>query len=165
VPLVLGLRAAERTHDLRAGSILRPLELSEKHPIGAAAALEVLVAAGWSERHGGHHTLTALGARGVKRGPGPFGIIETYHPYMAAGARILLEGRQRVWVSRGENVGALSPADLVRRLERLPGFRNVVIHAYVTLDLDRVLEALDGLAPIEEFLQIVTGLETEQDAS
>ena len=48
--------------------------------------------------------------------------------------------------------------DLVRRLERLPGFRNVVIHAYVTLDLDRVVEALDDLAPIEEFLQVVTAI-------
>lgn len=57
------------------------------------------------------------------------------------------------------------PADLVRRLERLPGFRNVVIHAYVTLDLDRVIQALDDLGPIEEFLAIVTALETEQDAS
>jgi uncharacterized protein YutE (UPF0331/DUF86 family) len=44
---------------------------------------------------------------------------------------------------------------LVRRLERLPGFRNVLIHEYVELDLDRVLEALDDLEPVEEFLEIV----------
>lgn len=47
------------------------------------------------------------------------------------------------------------PAELVRELERLPGIRNVVIHEYVALDLDRVVEALDRLAPAEEFLQIV----------
>jgi len=47
------------------------------------------------------------------------------------------------------------PADLVRELERLPGFRNVRVHEYVALDLDRVVEALDRLAPVERFLEIV----------
>jgi uncharacterized protein YutE (UPF0331/DUF86 family) len=50
------------------------------------------------------------------------------------------------------------PAELVRKLERLPGFRNVVIHEYVALDLDRVIEALDELEPIEQFLEIVRAL-------
>lgn len=50
------------------------------------------------------------------------------------------------------------PEELVRKLERLPGFRNVVIHEYVALDLDRVIEALDELEPIEQFLEIVRGL-------
>lgn len=50
------------------------------------------------------------------------------------------------------------PAELVRKLERLPGFRNVVIHEYVALDLDRVIEALDELEPIEQFLEIVRTL-------
>ncbi len=48
--------------------------------------------------------------------------------------------------------------ELVRKLERLPGFRNVVIHEYVALDLDRVVEALDDLGPVEEFLQVVRQL-------
>ena len=52
------------------------------------------------------------------------------------------------------------PAALVDELERVPGFRNVVIHEYVALDLQRVVEALDRLAPIEEFLDIVTAIET-----
>jgi uncharacterized protein YutE (UPF0331/DUF86 family) len=34
------------------------------------------------------------------------------------------------------------PSALIRQLERLPGFRNVVIHEYVALDMDRVVEAL-----------------------
>lgn len=50
------------------------------------------------------------------------------------------------------------PGELVRKLERLPGFRNVVIHEYVALDLDRVIEALDDLEPIEQFLEIVRTL-------
>lgn len=49
---------------------------------------------------------------------------------------------------------------LVGELEKLPGFRNVVLHEYVALDLDRALEALDGLGAVEEFLVIVRDLET-----
>jgi len=48
---------------------------------------------------------------------------------------------------------------LVAELERLPGFRNVIVHEYVGLDLDRVVEALDRLDPIERFLEIVAELE------
>jgi len=51
--------------------------------------------------------------------------------------------------------------ELVRKLERLPGFRNVVIHEYVALDLDRVVEALDDVGPVEEFLEIARRLVAE----
>ena len=51
------------------------------------------------------------------------------------------------------------PPDLVRDLERLPGFRNVVVHDYVGLDLERVVEALDRLDPIETFARIVGDIE------
>ena len=51
--------------------------------------------------------------------------------------------------------------ELVRKLERLPGFRNVVIHEYVALDLDRVIEALDDLAPVQGFLEAVRSLAAE----
>jgi uncharacterized protein YutE (UPF0331/DUF86 family) len=47
------------------------------------------------------------------------------------------------------------PVDVVRALERLPGFRNVLIHEYVALDLQRAVEALEQLAPVERFLAIV----------
>jgi uncharacterized protein YutE (UPF0331/DUF86 family) len=47
------------------------------------------------------------------------------------------------------------PAEVVRELERLPGFRNVLVHEYVALDMDRVIEALDRLEPVEAFLEIV----------
>ena len=52
-------------------------------------------------------------------------------------------------------------AALVRELERLPGFRNMLIHEYVNLDMDRVLDALARLEPLEEFLRIVGTLEGE----
>jgi len=45
--------------------------------------------------------------------------------------------------------------DLVRELEPLPGFRNVLIHEYVSLDLKRVLVALDHLQAVEDFARIV----------
>ena len=54
--------------------------------------------------------------------------------------------------------------ELVRKLERLPGFRNVVIHEYVALDLDRVVEALDDLEPIEQFFEAVRTLAAEDKA-
>ena len=51
------------------------------------------------------------------------------------------------------------PSSLVSVLERLPGFRNVLIHEYVALDLERVIQALDQLQPVEDFLGIVSRLE------
>ena len=52
------------------------------------------------------------------------------------------------------------PADVVRELGRLPGFRNVLVHEYVALDMERVTEALDGLEPVERFLAIVHRIES-----
>jgi uncharacterized protein YutE (UPF0331/DUF86 family) len=52
------------------------------------------------------------------------------------------------------------PPDLVEQLEPLPGFRNVVVHAYVALDLRRVVEALDRLEPVERFVRIVGSIES-----
>ena len=63
--------------------------------------------------------------------------------------------------SRGERFGDYTEAirslsgderfseELMRKLERLPGFRNVMVHEYVTLNLDRVIEPLDDLEPVE----------------
>lgn len=52
------------------------------------------------------------------------------------------------------------PADLVQQLERLPGFRNVLVHEYLELDLARVIEALDRLESVEQFLEVVRTLES-----
>lgn len=46
--------------------------------------------------------------------------------------------------------------ELVQRLARLPGFRNVLVHEYVALDMDRVVEAVHDLEPVETFLQIAS---------
>ncbi len=51
------------------------------------------------------------------------------------------------------------PSEVVRHLERLPGFRNVLIHEYVALDLARAVEALDRLEPIEAFADAVARIE------
>lgn len=40
---------------------------------------------------------------------------------------------------------------LVERLAQLPGLRNVVVHEHVRVDFDRIVEAVNDLAPIEEF--------------
>jgi hypothetical protein len=111
IPVVLGLRANEMNMDLKEGVRVGASDWSTKHPKCAAGALEILTAAGWMVRSGEIHEVTALGARGFSRGPGPFGIIETYHPYMGKGVEILLEGSQNVWVARGENVGASQDAN------------------------------------------------------
>jgi uncharacterized protein YutE (UPF0331/DUF86 family) len=50
---------------------------------------------------------------------------------------------------------------LVRTLSRLPGFRNVLIHEYVTLDMERVVEALNHLGPVEEFAEILRRIESQ----
>ncbi len=42
-----------------------------------------------------------------------------------------------------------------RLAERLSGFRNVIIHEYVALDMARVVAALDDLEPVERFFEIV----------
>ena len=47
------------------------------------------------------------------------------------------------------------PPELVQRLEMLPGFRNVIVHEYVGLDMDRVVAALRDLDPVERFAEIV----------
>ena len=56
------------------------------------------------------------------------------------------------------------PGDLVRELERLPGFRNVLVHEYVALDMRRVVAALDRLEPVRQFVRIVATLESEPPA-
>lgn len=59
------------------------------------------------------------------------------------------------------NLGAYPefPPEIVAALARLPGFRNVVVHEYVTLDLGRAVDALRQLAPVEAFARIVGEIE------
>jgi uncharacterized protein YutE (UPF0331/DUF86 family) len=50
------------------------------------------------------------------------------------------------------------PVEVVDKLERLPGFRNVLVHDYVSLEMRRVMDALDDLEPVERFFAIVSTL-------
>ena len=50
---------------------------------------------------------------------------------------------------------------MIAELERLPGFRNVVIHEYVALDLDRAAEAVQRLEPVARFIDIVRQMESD----
>jgi uncharacterized protein YutE (UPF0331/DUF86 family) len=52
----------------------------------------------------------------------------------------------------------LSPS-VAQDLEKLPGFRNVLIHEYVALDYGRVIEALDRLGAVEELAEAVRRIE------
>ena len=55
------------------------------------------------------------------------------------------------------------PPPLVARLERLPGFRNVIVHEYTALDMGRVIAALDDLGPVDEFANVVRRLIEDSD--
>ena len=63
---------------------------------------------------------------------------------------------------RGLSIYEEFSADLVERLARLPGFRNVLIHEYVAVDYDLVLAAVDDLGPIDEFAVVVAKLELNE---
>lgn len=52
------------------------------------------------------------------------------------------------------------PAEIVDELQRLPGFRNVLVHEYVELDMQRVMDALERLEPVERFLEAVRKIES-----
>ena len=102
VPLVLGLRAAGLTEDLLPGE-----ELREKLPFLLPQMRELLASAGLV--HTG--SITRLGARIFKRGPGPFGIIAAYDAYLNDLPSLLHGRRSGSWVSRGENVAASQDAN------------------------------------------------------
>ena len=51
------------------------------------------------------------------------------------------------------------PSELVERLVPVPGFRNVLVHEYISFDLDRAVIALRAIDPIERFVDIVARIE------
>jgi uncharacterized protein YutE (UPF0331/DUF86 family) len=51
------------------------------------------------------------------------------------------------------------PPSLVKRLEKLPAFRNVLVHEYVDLDFVKVVDVLDRLEDVEEFADAVRRIE------
>jgi len=108
VPLVLGLRAAGRLGTLLERGSIRTDDLAPLPPTLVASALALLSDCGTTDRSG---ALTTAGARMLARGPGPFGIIEAYHPYMRALPEVVERGRGAVHVSRGANVAASQDAN------------------------------------------------------
>lgn len=54
--------------------------------------------------------------------------------------------------------GGILDETLHRSVRRMPGFRNVIVHEYLAVDLDRVLEAWDRLGDFEAFVDAVSVL-------
>ncbi len=108
VPFILGLRAANRTGPLLAAPRVDAEVLAPLPPPLAERALTLLRRVGAIDA-AGHWTRT--GRRTLSRGPGPFGIIEAYHPYLAALDRIWDEGRGAFHVERGANIAASQDAN------------------------------------------------------
>jgi hypothetical protein len=107
LPLVLGLASVERAGDLAKAERVAPGDLGIADPALAEAAIALLHDAG--ALVGARPT--PLGRRMLSRGPGPFGIIEAYHPYMGSLARINRQGRGAVHLTRGSNVAASQRAN------------------------------------------------------
>ncbi len=57
--------------------------------------------------------------------------------------------------------GGVIGADLARRVRGMPGFRNVLVHEYLVVDLNRVVDFLGRLDDFEAFARaIISFLET-----
>ena len=54
------------------------------------------------------------------------------------------------------------PQQLVDHLARLPGFRNILIHEYVSLDYEQVVGAIRDLEPIAQFARRIAALEQQE---
>ncbi len=101
VPLVLALHAVKTPRD-------EGTNLLEAIPSLTAEMKLVLGNAGMTSPSG---RLTALGARVLERGPGPFGIIHAYVPYMQVLAAKLTGKSSATWVQRGKNIAASQDAN------------------------------------------------------
>ena len=111
LPILVALKMVGRCEDLATGASLSAQSLAGvEHQVGARA-LEALDAAGFVNLVGDVATPTVLGKRVFLRGPGPYGIIETYQPYMSRLVDILRDGKNATWVSRGANVIASQTAN------------------------------------------------------
>ncbi len=102
LPCVLALRSLDITPELKPGAALAALL---PHETPALAAL--FERAGFTS----DGKVTELGARVFERGPGPFGIIGAYHPYVNQLETLLRAGEAAPWVRRAENVAASQDAN------------------------------------------------------
>ena len=113
VPLIVGMASAGTAADCLKQSSLAPIDIVPDDAALGAAALQVLHAAGVVRPVPGLEecVATPLGRRLLERGPGPFGIIEAYQPYMAHLVTILREGRGSVHLTRSTNIAASQRAN------------------------------------------------------
>jgi hypothetical protein len=102
LPTVLGLRVLEITKELGRGA-----RLAMHIPNYTAELGRLFELAGLSEAG----VVSELGARVFERGPGVFGIIGAYHPYVNQLEEILRSHKIGAWVHRGENVAASQDAN------------------------------------------------------
>jgi hypothetical protein len=113
VPLIVGMASVGTTADCLKQSSIAPIDLIPDDVALGAAALQLLHAAGIVRPVPGldECVATPLGRRVMERGPGPFGIIEAYQPYMAHLTTILREGRGSVHLTRSSNIAASQRAN------------------------------------------------------
>jgi hypothetical protein len=111
LPVVVALKMAGRCESLGQGESLSMGMLAPGEPELEAGALGCLEAAGFVTLTGQAAMPTLLGKRAFQRAPGPYGIIETYQPYMSRLVDILRDGKNAAWVSRGANVIASQAAN------------------------------------------------------
>jgi hypothetical protein len=103
MPLVLALRLNQQCEKLRVGRVFG--DVVRDVP---AAVRQLLQTCGYI---GDDDRVTRLGDRVFARGPGPFGIIHAYHPYMAKLSELIKGTAANVWVERGKNVAASQDAN------------------------------------------------------
>jgi len=102
LPAVLGLRVLEITKELGRGA-----RLAVHIPNYTAELGRLFELAGLAEEG----IVNELGARVFERGPGAFGIIAAYHPYVSQLEELLRSHKIGAWVHRGENVAASQDAN------------------------------------------------------
>lgn len=106
LPIVLALHTTGHTTPLARG---RQPTFDGVDPELLNVAQALLIACGTLEPASWFPTV--IGRRVFERGPGPFGIIGAYAPYMLALRKLALEGSAEVWVERGANVAASQDAN------------------------------------------------------
>ena len=108
VPLILGLRRVGRNSELASAGRVDVGGLIPSDPTLDELTRALLCLVGVLSAEG---EVTEIGQRVLLRGPGPFGIIEAYHPYMSEWSNILHNGRGAVHVSRATNIAASQDAN------------------------------------------------------
>lgn len=104
VPVVLALKSSKKINGLKTGAegVLKTLPFDLQKAI-----LRLLESAGFIS----DGKLTELGARAFERGPGVYGIIEAYYPYLNHHEKLLKNSGERPHVERGRNIVASQAAN------------------------------------------------------